>query len=197
MRDRTDLRTRRGIIELHVWYFVDKSQWGDGPWQDEPDKVQWRDKSTGFPCLAVRHRRHGHWCGYVGVTREHPYFEKCAYDLDVEAHFGLNFSAMCQVDDDDKEHGVCHIPEPGQTDEVWWLGFDCAHAGDLCPGLESFVARMRQIVGIHFHSTDTYKTLDYVRAECEHIAEQLKQAQVNHNQQAPKKMNESQDTSHT
>ena len=32
---------------------VDKTTWGAGPWQDEPDKKQWRDE-TGFPCLIVR-----------------------------------------------------------------------------------------------------------------------------------------------
>jgi hypothetical protein len=30
---------------------IDKSQWGPGPWQDEPDKKQWQDEATGLPCL--------------------------------------------------------------------------------------------------------------------------------------------------
>lgn len=27
----------------------DKSTWGDGPWQQEPDKKQWQDAATGLP----------------------------------------------------------------------------------------------------------------------------------------------------
>lgn len=32
----------------------DKSTWGDGPWQHEPDKMQYEDPDTGLPCLIVR-----------------------------------------------------------------------------------------------------------------------------------------------
>lgn len=28
---------------------------------------------------------------------------------------------------------ICHKVEPGETDDVWWLGFDCAHLGDFSP----------------------------------------------------------------
>ncbi len=54
--------------------FVNKSTWGDGPWQNEPDKVQWTDQDTRLPCLAVRNGRIGNWCGYVGVSNDHPFF---------------------------------------------------------------------------------------------------------------------------
>ncbi len=33
---------------------VDKTGWGEGPWQSEPDKRQWQDEATGLPCLIVR-----------------------------------------------------------------------------------------------------------------------------------------------
>lgn len=51
--------------------WIDKKEWGPGPWQSEPDKVEWRDEKTGLPCLAVRHSEHGNWCGYVGVHKGH------------------------------------------------------------------------------------------------------------------------------
>lgn len=51
--------------------YVDKSAWGDGAWQSEPDKKQWKDPTTGLPCLIVR-GSHGGWCGYVGVSPSHP-----------------------------------------------------------------------------------------------------------------------------
>src|SRR5215510_304522 len=28
---------------------------------------------------------------------------------------------------------ICHTPSPGEPDNVWWLGFDCCHLGDLYP----------------------------------------------------------------
>lgn len=48
-----------------------KEAWGDGPWKQEPDRSEWRARN-GLACLAVRHPRGGHWCGYVGVSRKHP-----------------------------------------------------------------------------------------------------------------------------
>ena len=56
--------------------FVDKTQWGRGPWDNEPDRLAWEDEETKLPCLMVRNTRSGHWCGYVGVSSDHPYFEK-------------------------------------------------------------------------------------------------------------------------
>lgn len=50
---------------------IDKTGWGDGPWQSEPDKLQWQDEATGLPCLIVRGPV-GALCGYVGVPTEHP-----------------------------------------------------------------------------------------------------------------------------
>ncbi len=31
-------------METKEWRFIDKSKWGEGPWQSEPDKMQWLDK---------------------------------------------------------------------------------------------------------------------------------------------------------
>lgn len=36
-----------------------------GAWHREPDKAQWVDLTTGYPCLAVRGGS-GSWCGYAG-----------------------------------------------------------------------------------------------------------------------------------
>lgn len=138
--------------------------WPSGPWDNEPDKVQWPDPATGLPCLAVRHPNSGHWCGYVGVSEKHPYFE-ASYDSctqGVDVHGGLTFSDHCQPDSE--ETGVCHIPGEGQPDHVWWLGFDCAHYTDSSP--------MDQVYsGSGSHRI--YRTLDYVKEECGYLAHQL------------------------
>ena len=74
----------------------DKSDWGTGSWQEEPDKKQWRDEATGLPCLIVRNHS-GALCGYVGVPPEHRLYQS-SYDadgVDVEVHGGLTFASLC------------------------------------------------------------------------------------------------------
>ena len=51
--------------------FIDKSTWTRGPWDSEPDRVEWRDPASGYACLALRGPV-GAWCGYVGVPEGHP-----------------------------------------------------------------------------------------------------------------------------
>lgn len=160
-----------------TWTFVDKSTWGDGPWQGEPDKAQWIDKATGLPCLVVRHPDMGHWCAYVGVSQGHPNFEKEYDDVGADVHGGLTYADHCRGG----EHGVCHIVEPGEDDHVWWLGFDFAHSGDKSPGADAKLRVLgmgvfaRQISdafdGIKFE--DHYWTFPEVQAECAALAEQL------------------------
>lgn len=144
---------------------IDKSEWGDGPWQDEPDKRQWLDETTGLPCLIVRHKRGGHLCGYVGVPKDHPYHGK-HYDadgIDVDVHGGLTFASACSHGDEAST--VCHRVEDGEDDNVWWLGFDTAHLGDLSPGYATFQRGL--------DDGSSYRDFTYVQRECERLAKQL------------------------
>lgn len=43
---------------------VDRTGWGSGPWDNEPDRLEWKDEKTSMPCLMVRNDM-GNWCGYV------------------------------------------------------------------------------------------------------------------------------------
>lgn len=161
-------------LENKSWSFVDKSNWAKGSWNNEPDKVQWSDETTGLPCLAVRHGELGHWCGYVGVNNTHPFYKQGYNDVSVDCHGGLTFADSCNG----SEHGVCHVVEPGEDDHIWWLGFDCAHSGDKSPGME---ANMRKwSTGFpydDYHKDDHYWTLADVQAECKELASQI-QAKV-------------------
>lgn len=152
---------------------IDKSNWGDGPWLSEPDKVQWTDESTGLPCLAVRHKESGHWCGYVGVSALHPLhgidYDQAHRMADISCHGGLTYSAGCSHGDE--ATSICHVPEPGQPDDVWWLGFDCNHHRDLAPAMEAKLPR--------FRGHTVYRTLEYVREQCASLAGQLSQVQSN------------------
>lgn len=76
----------------------------------------------------------------------------------MEAHGGLTFAGPCM---EGAEEGpfVCHVPEPGRPDEVWWLGFDCGHAFDLSP---TMAAKLRELdPGLRgpMDEYETYRTL--------------------------------------
>lgn len=206
-------------------YTVDKSTWGPGPWQSEPDKLQWKDEATGLACLIVRSDVSGSLCGYVGVPSTHPAYG-LSYDGQPHAEFEAYLAASrdhmrSAVGKSHEEFGeaisglperpavvpgagekvseltahggltyangcggvICHVPEPGQPDNVWWFGFDCAHIMDLSPGM---VARMRQLKIPNFMESipealksaanemrEVYRDVPYVQAECADLAKQL------------------------
>jgi hypothetical protein len=153
---------------------IDKATWGEGPWQSEPDRAEWRH--AGLPCLALRNQ-HGAWCGYVAVPPGHSLHGKPYDDADVSVHGGLTYANRCSGH-------ICHTPQPDDSDDVWWFGFDCLHGGDFGPAMH---ARMRDLgspyadepydhakaVAAHSFFVDVYRTLDYVRAETNALAEQL------------------------
>lgn len=143
---------------------IDKSAWGPGPWQDEPDR--WEGDAEGFPALAIRNARSGNWCGYVAVPPGHPWHGKnSGYgggDVSADVHGGLTYSGAC--------HGkICHVPKPGEPDDVWWLGFDCHHAWDIAPGDDP------KWLALGSHDS-TYRTLDYVQGECRKLARAASEA---------------------
>lgn len=159
---------------------VDRADWGPGPWDGEPDKAAWTDEATGMPCIASRGNPDmGNWCGYVAVEPDHPLHGKDYEAPDVEVHGGLTFAAPC-ADDRPVETSVCHTPEPGKPADVWWFGFDAGHYLDVMPGMnarirndspDSLLLPENSPAG---WPTTSYKTLDYVKAECASLAAQLK-----------------------
>jgi hypothetical protein len=146
---------------------VDRSGWVRGPWDGEPDRVEWKT-GAGLPGLIVRQQSSGHLCGYVAVTNEHPLYGKGYSDPypigvhSIEVHGGITYAEKCQGH-------VCHVPAPGEPDDVWWLGFDAHHYGDASPRYESD-PRYGNDPG------STYKTVGYMRAEVERLASQLADA---------------------
>lgn len=157
---------------------IDRSGWPAGPWDDEPDKLSWTDPATDLPCLITRgNPMTGSLCGYVAVEPGHPLHGKDYSEADVEAHGGLTFAAACN-DDDPVESAVCHVPEPGKPADVWWFGFDCAHAWDVQPGMigayhKMGIAPPPELLGNGLFGGGSYKTVEYVKAECESLAQQL------------------------
>jgi hypothetical protein len=155
---------------------IDRTGWPKGPWDDEPDRVDWRT-AAGYPAIALRHSS-GHWCGYVGVPVGHPAYEN-GDECVVDVHGGVTYAAKCSG-------RICHIPAPGESGDVFWLGFDFAHSGDASPersdlkegwtrwskdGRTAYwgpkAGALDQVVKGH------YRDLRYVRVECERVGKQL------------------------
>ncbi len=140
---------------------IDKTTWGPGEWQNEVDRVDWI--AHGFACFALRHNTLGHWCGYVGVPRDHPAYGKDYDDVDVTFHGGLTYANLCR-------DFICHVPAPGMPDDVWWLGGDFAHSGDVSPGT---LAALRRCGVPEYERAEVYRALPYVRTEVNELAAQL------------------------
>lgn len=149
----------------HRW--IEKASWPRGPWDDEPDKVQWPDPATGLPCVARRHEKSGFWCGYVGIAPAlTPLLPASEYgDYDLRVHGGITYSSLC---DGDEDRGICHRAGPGEPDPAFWVGFDCHHGGDVAP------AQIKWDRANGFENTTAvYRDLGYVREQCAKLAAQV------------------------
>lgn len=122
---------------------------GGEPWSTEPDRLEWTDKATGLRCVIRRQVHHGlgHLCGYVALAPGHPLHGQNGDGLGVDVHGGITWSGTLR----DEPAGL------------WWFGFDCAHFGDLVPGM------LRHGIG----RGDVYRDLAYVQAECARLAAYL------------------------
>lgn len=179
---------------------IDKRDWPKGPWQSEPDKAEWRDAATRYPCLALRHPEDGSWCGYIALPADHPWVGQDVYRLTtdgieagqdeyertIEGREITYGPARCQAPYTPEErarlynpappwHRVCHTPRPGESEDVRWIGFDCSWSGqDYEP------ARAAGPYAKRCDENETYKTLDYVVEQCALLARQAQQAMDAH-----------------
>lgn len=130
---------------------VNKTEWKPGPWNEEADKLVWKDPKTGLDCMIVRNHMLGFLCGYVGVPKQHQLhgveYTK-VQDYLWMGHGGLTYSAACKGD-------ICHLADEG--DHVWWFGFDCGHLSDHAP------ASPERVSG-------RYCTIDYVKDQVTSLA---------------------------
>ena len=160
---------------------MNHEDWGEGPWNNEPDHDVWVDPVTDLDCMINRGPS-GAWCGYVGVGPDHPWHGAGYNEVGaVDVHGGLTYSDACQEDGE-----ICHVPWPNREHDIWWFGFDCAHFMDLAPGMEADLRELRGRVsmparvflegeGTFGHST--YRNWAFVVGEVESLAMQLKAVQ--------------------
>src|SRR5690554_292631 len=170
------------IVPTQLFHVPSRQPGQEGPWRDEPDKFAWVDPATGLPCLILR-ARNGALSGYVAVSAEHPLFgydyRAVPADLGVQPHGGLNYSALCDEETNERV-SVCHISEqprhrvrrprgeqehPVSNEELWWFGFACDKSYDLVPG--------RDPIHISAENGQTYRDEHYVFTQCANLAAQL------------------------
>lgn len=157
-----------GLEEYQAELKEKKAKTTPGEWHSEPDRIEF--KHAGFDCLIQRGGLLA-WCGYVGVPPGHPFHGKDYADKwddeyqeiieagpPVDVHGGLTYADGCGG-------AICHKAAPGEPDELWWFGFDCAHSWDLVPSTHS------QGFGV---GGEVYRNIAYVRKETESLAEQLR-----------------------
>lgn len=131
-----------------------------------PSHIEERFESHGFVCV-VGFNGIGYRCGYLGVTKRHPYFGVDYDQWPVGAHGGLTFSAKGGLGEteDGKSKIVC-------SDE-FWIGFDCAHCGDAKdPELPTYY-KSDSIFEIE--DQGTIWTNQMVKEELEDLARQVKE----------------------
>ena len=123
----------------------------------EPDKLTFTYK--GLPCVLLKHPSMRHWCGYVGVPKDHPLYDKDNDDelvMSLDAHGGITWTGLGK-----KLSSLC-------KPKYWYIGFDCAHAGDYVPGVY-------ERDGIKSGEKNIYRDILYVKNECIKLAKQLKE----------------------
>lgn len=139
------------------------------PWLNEPDRVEFEYK--GYPCVILRaHPKAqnekdwlGSLCGYVALPREHPYYGKGYEQIEIDVHGGLTY---CNERLGDLDAG-----------NVWWIGFDCAHLGDLVPAIWEMRQRGGILHDIHMafgeRSHEIYRDIGFVENEIKCLVDQL------------------------
>lgn len=152
------------------------------PWETEPDLVKFRDPVTGLKCVMVRHPSFGNWCGYVQVPPgelrqvlknrqkaqhrgwknklEHGYGYDHPVARNIEVHGGLTFSGRYH-------RGTAMT-------RGFWLGFDCAHAGDLMPGLDKHLRKLGHLYADELDQYEVYRDQEYVTQNVLELAKQIK-----------------------
>lgn len=149
---------------IHIYDERTKKSWGNGKWLSEPDLVAWIDEKTMLPCMIYRNSL-GALCGYVGVREESCLYEEDMYSQvfsEISAHGGLTFT------------GTLDKATVSEFVGTWWIGFDCAHAGDFVPG---FPRAFREFGGDV--SESNYRDIHYVSEQVRALSEQISKLSAN------------------
>jgi hypothetical protein len=134
-----------------------------GPWDGEIQELSfWIESPTygaeGYRGHAIRHDTLGHWCGYIDLPADHPW---CSADT-------IHDVRMAGVD---VHGGITYVGRSPDTGRVR-IGFDCAHAGDLVPGLQKFLPPEYA----EYDDASVYRPIEYVVDEIHKLGRAAEEA---------------------
>lgn len=146
-------------------------------WEQEPDFVDLLFGEYHF--VIYRHPYLRHLNGYVGITKNHPYYGKDMYSKEIselKVHGGITFS----------NKRICE----GFKESFWYFGFDTAHIFDYIPYFQKLendpsfkklnnIIKMLSIGQEEIMIEENYKDIQYVLCQVIELYEQLRQAQDN------------------
>jgi hypothetical protein len=144
--------------------FLNKQNFPPGKWLNEPDLCQWEHK---LPCLTIRDMGMGIWKGFVAVDGYHPFYGKSIEELikipDAMEIFLSVYGGLS---------GAGRLPAKYKeyAKNLWWIGIETSHGGDLMPLLKLEVEgqdRDKMLSG------QTYKDLRFIRKETNKLANML------------------------
>jgi hypothetical protein len=165
-----------------VYDIIPKSQFGRGPWLDEPDRCEWI--SQDLLCIVLRHPR-GYLQGFVGVPWGRALWGLPAEDVSrrkISVHRGITFAGEPQV-----VELISSSPYAGEirarslrddferttdTGLLWFVGFHCAHdwttdrAGDFAPD--------DSLAGEHPTASRVYRSFVYAGEQVDRLAMQVR-----------------------
>lgn len=129
------------------------------PWEGEPDNAKWVDESTGLHGRIVRNEITHTLCGYVGVT---------SGEL-----VGVDYPNLNLADDYRPHGGFTYSGGGGGVHggNVYWFGFDCAHADDFLPGIYIKMRMVNHSGKASWPTTENYRTWEFVDAEIRKVME--------------------------
>lgn len=139
--------------------------------------IETRFEYKGFSCVVMFMPFGCHRCGYVGISNNHPLYGKGWRKLEdmIDCHGGVTYCEDHLFGQDDKN--------------TWWIGFDCAHAGDgrdFESGKKYFAddpEKLKEIIKLQeldkkfFPQGELIRTKEYCEEQCRNIVDQLLKAQ--------------------
>lgn len=132
------------IVQKEEIWSIPKTEWGHGPWQNEPDDYVFEYK--GLQCQLWRNHG-GAWSAYVYLPEAHPWIGLPIDQILAIVHGGVTFSGT------GKDSKPC-------------VGFDCLHAFDIAP-LYRAHSKNEALLG------SAYRDFAYVLRETMRLAEQV------------------------
>lgn len=180
------MNSERKIFLVKKTHFLKEDKlrwWGDGPWIEEPDEIDFHYKQ--IHCKILRQGQQGYpevlsklptnfggfLCGYVKIPEGHKlYGKEDIFDTGLDVHGGITFA---------------QVPI---WDKGFWLGFDAAHGGDIIPCMKQICEtdtdlkaikekceKLRKQYGIEKYTiaAEQYRTTDFMIFECKSLVDQI------------------------